>query len=123
MNFFERYCSLCQRKGLQPMAHDTAKKFDVTNATITYWGQRGNVPKGETIVKMADYFGVSADYLLCRTDDETDYATNPPKLTEKQKRLLRMFENADEALQEKVFTFLEIAALPDKEAGEKSTTA
>jgi len=123
MEFFERYCSLCERSGIQPMAHETAKKFGVANATITYWGKRGNVPKGDTIVAMADFFGVSADYLLCRTDDETDYAKNSPKLTEKQKRLLRMFENADEALQEKVFTFLEIAALPDKETGKKSTTA
>ena len=70
------------------MAHETAKKFGVANATITYWGKRGNVPKGDTIVAMADFFGVSADYLLCRTDDETDYAKNSPKLTEKQKRLL-----------------------------------
>lgn len=109
MEFFERYCTLCRKSGIQPMAHETAKKFGISNATITYWGKRGNIPKGETIILMANYFGVSADYLLCRTDDETDYATFSPKLTEKQQRLFQLFESADESIQDKVLSFLEVA--------------
>lgn len=32
------------------------------------WSNRGTIPNGETLIKIADYFNVSTDYLLGRTD-------------------------------------------------------
>lgn len=34
-----------------------------------YWETHGNVPDGETIKKLAAYFGVSAAYLMGETDE------------------------------------------------------
>jgi len=35
------------------------------------WDNRGTVPSGETLDKLANYFDVTTDYLLGRTDDPT----------------------------------------------------
>ena len=39
---------------------------------ITYWKQNGNIPKWETVEKIAEYFGVSVDYLIGKTDIKKD---------------------------------------------------
>ena len=47
--------------------------FGVTRATISSWKLKNTMPKGETVAIMADALHVSAYYLLCRTNDPTDY--------------------------------------------------
>ena len=37
---------------------------------IKYWEKNGNTPSADTVKKLADYFDVSVDYLLGRTDFE-----------------------------------------------------
>ena len=73
MDFFDRYSRLCNDHGVKPCSAKAEELFGVTRANITYWRKNRNFPNGETIVKIADTFSVSADYLLCRTDDPTDY--------------------------------------------------
>lgn len=54
----------------------------------TYWKKNGNVPSGATLQRIADYFGVSVDYLLGKTetkkavlaDDFEKYGLLPVKL-------------------------------------------
>lgn len=36
----------------------------LNKSSILNWEKRGTVPNGETLQKIADYFGVSVDYLL-----------------------------------------------------------
>ena len=36
------------------------------------WEYRGTVPSGDTLAKIADYFGVTVDYLLGRTDEKIE---------------------------------------------------
>ena len=36
----------------------------------TYWKKNGNVPSGAILQKLADYFGVSVDYLLGKTEEK-----------------------------------------------------
>lgn len=76
MNFYERYAELCAKKGIDPCAQKTAEMFGVTRATISIWNKKNTAPKAETLRAMADALGVSADYLLGRTDDPTDYVKN-----------------------------------------------
>lgn len=59
--FFERVTELCQKKGISLSA--AAKEIGLSNSAITYW-KRGAVPKSSTVQKLADYFGVTVDYLL-----------------------------------------------------------
>lgn len=48
---------------------DLAKSIHVTQQTITAWESGRAVPNAATLDSLADYFNVSSDYLLGRTDD------------------------------------------------------
>lgn len=74
MAFFDKYARLCRDRGMRPMSQEAADLCGVKRAAITYWKKSGMLPKGETLVRIADGLGVSADYLLGRTDDPEDYA-------------------------------------------------
>ena len=41
-----------------------AEILDVSNASISYWENAKQEPSASAIFKMADFFGVTADYLL-----------------------------------------------------------
>lgn len=55
-----------KERGLSQQA--LAKQIGVSQKAIDYWERNVNEPKASYIVLLADFFGVSADYLLCRTD-------------------------------------------------------
>ena len=46
-----------------------AKDLNLSNASISYWETGKQEPCAEAIFKLAQYFDVSADYLLGLTDD------------------------------------------------------
>lgn len=74
MNFFDRYSQVCKEKNIDPCSQTAADMFGISRSTISSWNTKNTFPKGETVAAIADALGVSADYLLCRTDDPTDYA-------------------------------------------------
>ncbi|MBQ8696421.1 MAG: helix-turn-helix transcriptional regulator [Clostridia bacterium] len=43
-------------------------KTGIEQALISKYESGERVPPTETLIKLADFFGVSLDYLLCRTD-------------------------------------------------------
>lgn len=73
MDFYTRYARICSERGVDPCSQKAAELFGVTRATISTWNKKGSAPKGETVKVIADALEVSADYLLGRTDDPTDY--------------------------------------------------
>lgn len=46
-----------------------AKELQLSNASISYWETGKQEPTAEAIFKLANYFNVSADYLLGLTND------------------------------------------------------
>lgn len=71
MVFWERFYDLCIQRNTKPNV--VCKELNLSNATSTHW-KNGKIPNGETLQNLADYFGVTTDYLLGRTDSPT-----PPK--------------------------------------------
>lgn len=63
--FWERFYSLCLNKQIKP--NPLAKKLGISSGIITKW-KDGGIPNGETLIKIADYFNCSVDYLLGRTN-------------------------------------------------------
>lgn len=59
--FFELFKKLCQENGKSPSA--VAKDLKIASGTVSEW-KKGRVPQNATLYKIADYFGVSVDYLL-----------------------------------------------------------
>ena len=45
-----------------------ARKINVTNQAVSYWLLNKREPKVESLENIADCYGVSVDYLLCRKD-------------------------------------------------------
>ena len=60
--FYDKFKQLCEQKGVS--CNKAALEMGLSNATPTTWKKRGLTPKGETLTKIADYFGVTTDYLL-----------------------------------------------------------
>lgn len=60
--FYDKFCELCNKKGITPSAVATQIKF--SRGTITAWKKNGGTPNADLLTKIADYFGVSTDYLL-----------------------------------------------------------
>lgn len=47
---------------------DFADKFEISRGTIAMWETNKRQPDNDTLSKLADYFDVTVDYLLGRTD-------------------------------------------------------
>lgn len=67
MSFLERLEELLQQKNMTTNRMCTELK--IGKNSMVNWRERGNLPNGETLQKMADYFDVSVDYLLGRSDE------------------------------------------------------
>ncbi|GEP63122.1 transcriptional regulator [Clostridium beijerinckii] len=65
--FPDRLKELREEKEL--LSKDFAKIMNVEPATITNWEKGNRFPKDDVLIKIADYFDCSIDYLLGRTDD------------------------------------------------------
>lgn len=60
--FYDLYLELCKERNISPTR--AAIEMGISKATPTTWKKRGLTPQGETLNKIATYFGVSTDYLL-----------------------------------------------------------
>lgn len=78
MSFFERYAATCTEHGIEPCSQKAADLFGISRSTISSWNTKNTFPKGETVAAIADALGVSADYLLGRTDNPIDYVNSTP---------------------------------------------
>jgi transcriptional regulator with XRE-family HTH domain len=74
--FFDIFKLLCEKKGVSPKK--ATEDIGLSNSITTKWKKTGATPKGDTLQRIADYFGVTTDYLL--TGEDTKKA---PGLTEK----------------------------------------
>lgn len=71
--FFERFSELCKERNETP--NSVAKKLGVSSGSVTAW-KNGTEPRNTTIIKIADYLGVSTDYLLGNVNDPFFYLDN-----------------------------------------------
>lgn len=60
--FYDRFELLCKNKGMTPTA--VARENGITQQAVSLWKQRGSTPNANTIKTLADYFGVSTDFIL-----------------------------------------------------------
>lgn len=60
--FFDIFYDLCQRKGVS--CKKAAEEIGLSNSITTKWKKTGATPGGETLQRIAKYFGVSTDFLL-----------------------------------------------------------
>ena len=63
----DRLKQLRKARGLTQLA--VQMKTGIEQALLSKFENGERVPPTETLVKLADFYEVSADYLLCRTDN------------------------------------------------------
>ncbi|GHU59596.1 transcriptional regulator [Clostridia bacterium] len=73
--FFEKLKELCKKNKTTPTA--IALELGYGRSSMSHW-KKGNTPNGDILLKFADYFDVSVDYLLRQeepTRPHTGYVT------------------------------------------------
>lgn len=69
---YDTFDRLCRMKGVT--AYQVAKATGVSTSTLSSWKKGRYVPKGEKLKSLADYFGVSSEYLRTgETPNDIDY--------------------------------------------------
>jgi len=63
--FWDRFEELCRVSGKKPSP--VGKEIGVSATAVSKW-KEGTIPNGEVLMKIADYFHVSVDYLLGREE-------------------------------------------------------
>lgn len=86
MNFWECFYNLCQKEKTKP--NIVAKELNISSASVTGW-KKGSPPNSERLEAIADYFGVTTDYLLGRNGSD-------PELPEDERKLLENYRRSDE---------------------------
>lgn len=67
--FYERLKLLCDNKGIK--LTNLIQELGMSSGNMNKW-KKGVVPKGSTLSKLADYFNVSVDYLIGKTEEQTN---------------------------------------------------
>lgn len=78
MKFGELLAMLRKERGI--LQKELATYLNVTVATISNYEKGVHAPDYETLVKLADFFDVSTDYLLQRTEYKSSISTLNQKL-------------------------------------------
>ena len=84
-NYGQRIKELREERGLSLMA--LAKAIGVSDTAICKWENQLAEPKLSYIIRMADFFDCSADFLMGRTDD-LGWVEQPDLLTAEDKEIL-----------------------------------
>lgn len=82
--FITRFNELCREKNIS--RYRLSIDLQIGNSTIYGW-EKGQQPTADKLIKLADYFEVSTDYLLGRSNDIGIIETNA-NLTPFQNKLL-----------------------------------
>lgn len=91
MTTIERILQLQEESGLNNKALETAA--GLTNASITSWKKGKYAPGVDAIVKLAQFFHVSTDYLLCLSDQRTQEIGI--SLTEEERLLIEAYRSSN----------------------------
>lgn len=65
MGFSERFKELREKKGLSQ--EELAKRLDIPRASVANYEVEDRLPRQKRLNEIADFFGVSVDYLLGRS--------------------------------------------------------
>ena len=60
--FFNRFQSLCAERGIS--VYKACTQIGLNRSAVAKW-KAGGRPNGTTAAKLAEFFGVTTDYLLC----------------------------------------------------------
>lgn len=75
MSFKDTFTRLCSERGESPST--VCMRLGYSNAVYSQWTD-DTIPRNSTLSKIADYFGVSTDYLLGKEDNQSSHSLLRP---------------------------------------------
>lgn len=78
--FYDRFKELCDSRPIKPSV--AAEEMGFNKSTVSAWKRNGTTPNRDILAKIADYFGVSVDYLITGQEQKE----KAPDLTEEDER-------------------------------------
>ncbi len=117
------------RAGKEITQKELASVLKIPRDTVANWEVNRGTPNIETISEIADYFGVSTDYLLGRTDDTSPKDDNPQHVNDddaleyldelhKRPEMKTLFQIGRKATKEDIETAITIIEALKKKGGE-----
>lgn len=85
---YENFARLLKERGLK--VTDVARATGISNSVFTDWKMGRYIPKSEKLIKVAEYFGVSVDYLMNGTESKNYYLND-----ETAQMAQEVFDNPD----------------------------
>ena len=95
--FWKNFILLCNKKGIAPNA--ACAEMGYSTAIATKW-KNGSVPRSTTLQKIADYFGVTPEYLL------QDNATASSERNKKEQAVLEQYNELTDEEKEKAREYI-----------------
>ncbi|MBQ3182358.1 MAG: helix-turn-helix transcriptional regulator [Clostridia bacterium] len=62
MTFYDRFAELCRDNNISPSS--AAMAVGLNRSSVTRWKQKGTSPRQETVVKIANMFDVTVEYMM-----------------------------------------------------------
>ena len=66
--YYDKFEYLCNSKGVKPI--DVSKATGISTATLSSWKKGRYTPKQDKLQKIADFFGVTVDFIMSETEQE-----------------------------------------------------
>lgn len=83
---------------------EMAKIMNVSQGTVNNWENSNTQPSIEQLILLADFFDVTVDYLIGRTDYFT--ANKENTITDRQSKILKLAYKADPKIQDAIILLL-----------------
>lgn len=80
MDFYNRFIKLCNEKGIKPSP--MLESIGIQKTAATNWKNRRSNPTQANLQKIADYFGVTVEYLKGETDIKKPPITRDERIDE-----------------------------------------
>ena len=96
--FWDNFISLCAKHNIKP--NNVTKELGLSTAAATDW-KKGRTPRDVTLQRIADYFGVTVNYLKGEPDNSTVENTSSSilsgmQLNDHEKQLLNAYRDQPE---------------------------
>ena len=99
-----RLCEL--RKDKELSQRDIAKKFSVSQSAYNNWENGKAEPSISQILKIAEFFGVSVDYLIGNSDDLGNIVYKESYLKSSELELLNIYRQLSPPAQQSILDFI-----------------
>lgn len=100
--FWTRFLLLCEMHNTKP--NPVGKEIGISSGIITKWKKEESLPSGEMLIKIAEYFDCSIDFLVGRT---SDIYSHKNEISKTDSALLNSFRQLDERDKNEILLLLD----------------